>query len=89
MSSGCKRVGSSSTYDDKYGFTLTVTMDMGESQILNPLIIFSGQFWDHIMKQWSSYENILVLFTKNHWQTSFTIVTYFEYLRKSVYPSKK
>jgi len=66
-----------------------VTMDMGASQLLNPLIIFSGELGGHLMKKWSSYKNSLVLFTKNHWQTSFTVVTYLEYLRKRLYPSKK
>ena len=41
--SGSKRVGSSATYDDKDGCTLMVTMDMISSQLLNPLIIFSGE----------------------------------------------
>ena len=43
MPSGCKRVGSSAMYDDKDGCTLMVTMDMGASHHLNPLIIFSGE----------------------------------------------
>jgi hypothetical protein len=32
------------------------------------------------MKQWSSYSNALVLFTKNHWMTSDTFILYVDWL---------
>ena len=79
---GVKRVGVASKINVKDGCTLMVTMDMASSQLTSPFIIFKGRFGARLMKEWSENPTCTALFTKNHWQTSSTVIIYLEYLRK-------
>ena len=85
---GVKRVGVASKIDMKDGCTLMVTMGMASSQLISPFLIFKGTFGARLMKEWCEHPTSTVLFTKNHWQTSSTVIIYLQYLRK-LYPTKR
>jgi hypothetical protein len=86
---GARRIGSAhKIVDEKKGCTVMVSMDMFASQLLPPLIIFTGVFGKTLMKKWSSYAKSTVLFTQNHWMTAETNILYLQYLIK-IYPKKR
>ena len=83
-----KRVGNASKIDSKDGCTLMVKMEMVSSQLTSPLVIFKGGFGKRLMKEWSKHPTSTVLFTKNHWQTSSTVIIFLVSLQK-LYPTKR
>lgn len=77
---GEKRIGKSVTCDKKAGCTVLPTMDMLNSRLLPPMIIFNGVFGGRLMKEWAQHTNSFVLFTEKHWMTTETMVLYLKKL---------
>lgn len=44
-------------------------------------IIFNGGFGKRVMYQYKKHDQSTVLFTEKHWQTQYTIKTYFQDIR--------
>jgi hypothetical protein len=78
--SGEKRVGTAAQIDDKAGCTVLPTMDMTASQLLTPMVIFTGVFGATLMKKWQTYAQSLVMFTEKHWMTAETFILYVSWL---------
>ena len=73
-----------------------VTMDMTASQMITPVIIFQGKMGSNLQKEWDKRQKekngknkSIVLFNENHWQTSYTVMIYLDYLRKKLYYNKE
>ena len=54
---------------------------MASAKLLMPQIIFTGVFGAKLMKDWSDFDESLVLFTENHWHANANLMIYLSHIR--------
>lgn len=78
---GTKRVGSVDKVDEKSGCTLMVGLDLNNSKLTKPVVIFKGEIGKTLDKRYSKYKSTGVYFTPSHWMTHITFVRWLRDLR--------